>query len=280
MKKILITGARGYIGSFLFNELQSHYKVIGTSLHEDLSKNIISLDIRNIDKVFKCLNHTKPDIIIHAGAVSNVRKCEENPTEAFQTNVKGTFNIIEGANRINAKIIFISSLASKASSNLYGKSKYDAENLIKNVNSGYEILQLSMTFGLSPNTTNDRPFNKIINTLKTGNPKIYDNYWKFQPTYTKHLLEILEQLLLQDKFLGRSIPITTKESCTMYQLASDLLPTTSNIKASNLYANRTEEKIIYDKSFKLNFPIFSYSTMIDNLKEELNLYLTNQEIEQ
>ena len=278
MKKILITGARGYIGSFLLKELQSEYEVIGTSLHEDFSKKIILLDVRNIDNVLKCLNHIKPDIIIHAGAVSNVKKCEKNPTETFQTNVTGTSNIIEGANKINAKIIFISSLASKASSNLYGKSKYNAENLLKCVNLGYEILQLSMTFGLSPNTINDRPFNKIINTLKTGNPKIYDNYWKFQPTYLKHLLEILKQLLLQEKFLGRSIPITTKESCTMYQLALDLLPNTSNIKSGNLYPTRKEEKIIYDKSYELSFPIYSYSEMINNLREELTFYLANQEL--
>jgi len=273
MKKILITGARGYIGSFLLQELQSKYKVIGTSLHADFNKKIISLDIRDIDMVWKCLNHKKPDIIIHAGAVSNVKRCEENPTEAFQINVEGTSNIIEGANKINAKVIFISSLASKIPLNVYGKNKYDAENLLKGVNSGYEILQLSMTFGLSPNTTNHRPFNKIINTLQTGNPKIYDNYWKFQPTYIKHLLVIIEQLLLQEKFLGRSIPITTKESCTMYQIASDILPDNSIIKGDNLYSNRKEEKIIYDESFESNFPIYSYSKMVNNLKEELNLYL-------
>lgn len=274
MKKILITGARGYIGSFLLKELKSKYEVIGTSLHEDSNTRTIPLDIRKREVVFKYLSDIKPDIIIHAGAISNVKICEENSVEAFETNVQGTYNIVEAANKINAKVIFISSLASKNLSNVYGKNKFDAENLIKTVNSGYEILQLSMTFGFSPNTTSHRPFNKILNTLQTGFPKVYDNHWKFQPTYIKHLFFIIEQLL-EEKFLGRCLPIITKESCTMYQIASDILPNNIIIEKGNLYSSRKEEIIILNESLKSDFPTWSYNSIISDIKKNLEIYQLN-----
>jgi len=188
--------------------------------------------------------------------------------KAFETNVQGTLNIVEGANIINAKVIFISSLASITPSNIYGKTKYDAENLIKTVTAGYEILQLSMTFGLSPNTTNHRPFNKIISTMKTGYPKAYDNHWKFQPTYIKQVILTIEKLL-EKSFLGRCLPLVVKESCTMYQIATDIFPN-NNIESANLYSPRNEQIITYDTSFESYFPMYSYSLMIDDIKKELS----------
>ncbi len=205
------------------------------------------------------------------GALSNVKLCEKNPLETFETNVNGTINIVQAANIINAKVIFISSLASINPISEYGKSKYMSEEIIKTVTEGYEILQLSMTFGLSPNTKNHRPFNKIIKTKISGIPNTYDNTWKFQPTHLKHVFLVINRIIIEDTFLGRTIPVITKECTTMYKLITDILGN-NNILKGNSYSNRKEHVFGLNKLLDSNLPMCCYKLMIRDLKEDIRVY--------
>ncbi len=265
--KILITGAHGYLGSLLCAELRPKYEVVGTSRHGALNAEVVPLDIRAAELVTATFAALTPDVIIHAAAITNVASCEKNPTETFKTNAEGSLNIARAANEIGAKVIFISSLAARDPLKVYGKSKQAAENYIRTVRAGYEILQLSMTFGLSPNTTNNRPFNKIISTMQTGSPQVYDNFWRFQPTHTDHLLSIINRLLEQP-FAGRCLAVTTVETCTMYQIASDVLNPTL-VQGEHLYYGRSEQLIDSDHLPRLGFPAWSYSSMVKILREHL-----------
>lgn len=267
--KILITGARGYIGSFLFEQLKIKYKVIGTSLHKDFKNNIIFMDIRNTSLVEKIFNEELPNIIIHSAAISNVSICSINENETFRTNTEGTLNIVKAANRIRAKVIFISSLASNNPLTIYGQSKQKAEKYIQTVEAGYEILQLSMTFGFSPNTTSRRPFNKILNNFKSGKVQDYDNSWKFYPTYIDDLLFIIQKLIEQP-FLGRKIIVITEKKCTMYQLALDILRDNTIVHGLKIYENRIEDILDINLLTNFNFPIFKYDNMIKKIRKQWN----------
>lgn len=265
--KILITGASGYLGAFLSVELRSKFDIIRTSRQGSFDEEVIPLDIRDSVMVAKTFAALKPDVIIHTAAAANIGFCEKNLIEAFRTNTEGTLNIVRGANEVDAKVIFISSLAARDTLTVYGETKKIAENHIKTVKAGYEILQLSMTFGLSPNTKSHRPFNKILSALQMGTPQIFDKSWRFQPTYTEHLLSIINQVLLQS-FKGRSLAITTMESCTMYQIASDLL-NYPLVRGANLYHGRVEQIIELEHLSNFGFPTYSYSLMINQLRDQL-----------
>ena len=272
--KILITGARGYLGSLLCTELRSKYNIIGTSFHEDINAKIIPLDIRDASSVIELLAALSPDVIIHAAAIANVSLCEKSPAEAFKTNSEGTLNMVRAANEIGAKVILISSLAARNPLTVYGKSKKMAEKYVRTVKSGYEIVRLSMTFGLSPNTTNRRPFNKIISTMRTGMPRIYDNYWRFQPTYTEHLILVINRILKQS-FAGRCLEVTTEKACTMYQIASAVLRPIS-VQGAKLYYGRAEQLIDPEKLLSFGFPTCSYSSMIEGLRAQLASFAKKQ----
>ncbi|WP_394167962.1 sugar nucleotide-binding protein [Photobacterium piscicola] len=270
--KILITGVKGYLGSLFYEALRCDYEVIGSSRFGDSLLGIFALDITDKQAVNICFSCLNPDVVIHAAAMPSVGRCEKEPKQAFNTNVEGTQNIVEAANETGAKVIFISSLAALDTSTVYGKSKQLAEQHIRKVRAGYEILQLSMTFGLSPNTSNNRPFNKIISTIQIQSPIIYDNFWRFQPTYTEHVILVIKQIL-QQGFKGRCLAITTDGTCTMYQIASDVLKPII-IQEAKVYNNRTENFIDPITLLYQGFPTFSYSSMVADLRKQLESFYT------
>ena len=115
-KKVLITGATGFKGSWLSYWLYSlGAKVYAAGynpnqngrLFDQLNlKNKINLkiiDVRNYNSLKNYLNKTKPEIIFHLAAQSLVSESYKNPYNTFSTNVSGTINIIESISH-NSKI--------------------------------------------------------------------------------------------------------------------------------------------------------------------------------
>jgi len=114
LKKILVTGFNGFIGSNLVESLQKKYRIVGLSnqLKNKFKIQQIRGDVRKItiDKI--------PDdifCIIHLAALTDVRYCEHNPTKCFDVNFNGTQNMIEIARKTKSKFILLST------SHVYGK---------------------------------------------------------------------------------------------------------------------------------------------------------------
>lgn len=78
---------------------------------EVLEENIFHLDIRSEKDVFKCVERTKPDWVVHLAAISNVRHSWERRKETFETNVLGTANLFEAIRQFapHARVLFVSS---------------------------------------------------------------------------------------------------------------------------------------------------------------------------
>lgn len=94
---VFITGAAGALGT----ELKKLYPNALTPTHQEL-------DIGNRDEVFEFFkNHPEIDIIIHAGALTGIRPCEENQPLAWKTNVEGTRNLVDAVLESKKEIQFI-----------------------------------------------------------------------------------------------------------------------------------------------------------------------------
>ena len=109
-KKILVTGATGFKGSWLCCWLvKLGAKVYGTgfkpskkkSLFLDLNLkkkiNLKFLDIRNFKQVNKFVQNTKPEIIFHLAAQPLVSYSYKYPKYTFDVNFMGTLNILEAS---------------------------------------------------------------------------------------------------------------------------------------------------------------------------------------
>jgi len=120
-KTILITGSKGFIGSYLIRSLQNTYHCFGVSRSDNA-------DITHYESL-KALDVT-PDIIIHAAA-----SLGSDVEEAFSINVMGTLNICKYAKEKGAKhLILISSLSvyereENEYFNIYGRTKKQSEEI-------------------------------------------------------------------------------------------------------------------------------------------------------
>jgi UDP-glucose 4-epimerase len=146
MKKILITGSSGTIGTRLGEKLLNlGYEIIGVDWkknkwHKNLEKRTTHLDLRNKNLILKKLPK-KVDLIIHLAANARVYELVKNPDLA-RDNMITTYNILEYA-RINKikNIIFASSRE------VYGntkKAKHKEEDVkIENCESPYSASKIS-----------------------------------------------------------------------------------------------------------------------------------------
>lgn len=126
MKKALVTGGAGFIGSHLVDKLlQEGYSVVvldnfSTGRPENLShqKNnnnlrVIKADISDLDSIkpyFKGIDH-----VFHLGALADIIPSIVNPLGYYRSNVDGTFNVIE-----SCRIHGIKKIVYAASSSCYG----------------------------------------------------------------------------------------------------------------------------------------------------------------
>ena len=111
MKKILISGAAGFIGSHLVEECVNNNYEVAAFVHYN-SRNswgwldyssvkdkieVIQGDIRDFDSVSKAMN--KCDTVFHLAALIGIPYSYISPLAYIQTNIVGTYNILEAASR-------------------------------------------------------------------------------------------------------------------------------------------------------------------------------------
>ncbi len=126
MKKILITGCSGYIGSHLCKMLEKDYLVYGLDITTPKTniKEYYNIDITKtfeIDREF--------DVVIHLAALVNAGESEKIPISYYITNLNGTMNVI---NKIKCNnFIFASTGLADICPNAYGISKRAAEDVVR-----------------------------------------------------------------------------------------------------------------------------------------------------
>jgi dTDP-4-dehydrorhamnose reductase len=267
--KILILGASSYVGARLYFDLQKDFDVVGTYSSNKLSQKLVHLDITNKEEVNSLIDKVKPKIIVHVANNANARWCEANPAEAKLLNETSASYIVEAADKIGAKIIYISSFAAINPSNVYSKTKFASEEKVKQTKAGWIILRPSFILGFSPNTTNDRPFNRLLNNLDKGTRAEYDTSWKFQTTWVGHISQVIK-IVIQNNIDKEFIPIVSNELKSRYDTAKDIL----SLFGVPVYPVDKKDKlpVVKDdlsKLKELNLPIYSYKQIIDFIVEEI-----------
>ena len=112
MKTILVTGGAGFIGSAVVRHLinDTQHTVINVdkltyagnleslvSVSDDVRYHFEQVDICDAKEIARVLTQYQPDIIMHLAAESHVDRSIDGPGEFVQTNIVGTYNMLEQA---------------------------------------------------------------------------------------------------------------------------------------------------------------------------------------
>lgn len=218
---VCLLGGTGQLGHELQKELRDeNIYIFGRK----------DFDITNIDKSYEVLKDVRPNVIIHAAAVTDVDLCEDRRDLAYKVNGKGTENIAEISNRLNARLIYISTDyvfdGEKGDSyneedmqnpiNVYGKSKYCGElEVIKHLEK-YNIVRTAWLYGHK-----GKNFIKSILNLANNNSLLtVVNDQKGCPTYGLDLSRAIKELLKSDEY--GILHFVNDGCCTWYEFAEEI----------------------------------------------------------
>ena len=206
LKKILITGSNGQLARSLnFAFSKSLFKIINVSLNSGPGTNIAS-DLSNSKNVSKIIDNFKPDFIINCAAFTNVDLCEEKKEKAYKANVLIVKNLLKYMPK-ESKLIQVSTdyifdglkspyneEATPNPLNYYGKTKLEAENLIRSSRKKYIILRTGNIFSEFSDLPSNR-LNWILNNLKNNKPILAATDMISKPTHTASIAKLLVEML-------------------------------------------------------------------------------------
>ncbi len=97
-----MTGSRGQLGTELVALLEAagHHEVLGLDLPEH--------DLTDRDHVLGVLTSWRPDLVLHGAAFTAVDRCETEPELAYRVNCAATRFVADGARRVGAHVVYVS----------------------------------------------------------------------------------------------------------------------------------------------------------------------------
>ena len=252
MKRILVTGSAGFIGSHLTEYLikrgynvvafdrynsNNHYGWLENSKYKKKIKFILG-DIRDYDSVNKAMHDC--DSVMHLAALIGIPYSYVSPTAYIKTNVEGTLNVLESAKNLGIKQIIVTS-----TSEVYGTavSKKLSENDELKAQSPYAASKIAAdqlalsyyrSFGLPVKII--RPFNTfgprqsaraviptiitqalLRNKIKIGNLNVTRDF-----LYVEDLCSAYEEVLKSNKLLGEVVNVGVDSEISIKKLIKEI----------------------------------------------------------
>lgn len=236
--KILITGANGLLGQHLVQELlHQQFTVVATSkgpnrLPFEPSEQFSyrSLDVTDELNLEKVMDEERPDVIVHAAAMTQVDECEKNTELCEKVNVYGTTQLLVDAEAFSKYIIYVSTdfvfdglngLYREDDDlrpvNFYGFTKMQAEAIMHTSEIPWAIVRTCLVYGNPLQGTRSNIVNWVRESLQEGEPiKVVSDQLR-TPTYVGDLAKGLVEMIKR-----RSTGIyhlSGKDQLTPYQMA-------------------------------------------------------------
>jgi len=110
---VLVTGAGGQLGRDLVDVLSGRVPVGGRRAGSGAPVDVVGadhagLDVASRDAVLSVMEALRPAVVVHCAAWTAVDACEADPDRAFAVNALGTRHVAEGARRVGAHLVYVS----------------------------------------------------------------------------------------------------------------------------------------------------------------------------
>lgn len=202
MKKLLITGASGFVGSRIAEFYREKYEVY-TPIHREM-------DITDKESVHAVFERFRPDYVVHCAAISDIGKCDREPEWSWKVNVDGSRNMAKISGQYGAKCLVCSSDQVYQGScrkgphreeegiepiNLYGKEKKRAEEECLGENPECVALRLTWMYDVRRENRKEQGdfFTRLLSGLKSMEMLRYPIYDVRGITDVNEVVENLEK---------------------------------------------------------------------------------------
>jgi CDP-glucose 4,6-dehydratase len=118
-RRVLVTGATGIVGSWLVKELLARGARVVALVRDELpdSELVRSGDLariacvrgslENLDLIVRTIYDYEVEVLFHLGAQTQVRMAHRNPFECLESNVRGTYNVLEAVRRAQSQLVAV-----------------------------------------------------------------------------------------------------------------------------------------------------------------------------
>ena len=182
MKRLLITGASGFLGWNLCQLARADWEVVGTYARQQIEipdVEIQQLDLTDVDRVKQAIDRIAPDVVIHTAAASSPNFCQAHPAQSYQINVVASDRLAQICASAQIPLVFTSTdlvfdgtqppyLETDPVSpiNIYGEQKVAAERAIQLAYPQATICRMPLMFGIAPPTASSfiQPWIKALHS--------------------------------------------------------------------------------------------------------------------
>lgn len=223
MMTVLVTGAKGQLGTDLMNELEKQgLKGIGVDVAE--------MDITDAEACRRVISQSGADAVIHCAAYTAVDAAEDNVDLCRRINGAGTRNVALACRETGMKMMYISTDYvfdgqgtrpwepddQRAPLNVYGLTKYEGELAVEELIEKYFTVRIAWVFGVA-----GKNFIKTMLRLgkERGAVSVVDDQVG-SPTYTYDLARLLVDMI-QTEHYGR-YHATNEGLCSWYEFAKEI----------------------------------------------------------
>jgi dTDP-4-dehydrorhamnose reductase len=205
---VLIIGARGFLGQHIAQKAASAFQVFQADLPAAGWEGL-AIDVTSPTSIDEAFQQTAPDVVVLLAAISDIDVCESRPELAEAINVRGTARVVEACARTGAKLVFTSSAAifdgtrhgyresdDPTPVSVYGRTKAQAEDLIKQALPSAIIFRLALVVGFAQDHGTNAMLNKLQEKLASGQSVSFPSFEYRNPidalTLAAFMLELLQ----------------------------------------------------------------------------------------
>lgn len=249
---VLVTGMSGLVGTRIKDLLSSEFEFTDLSL-------ATGVNIVNFEEVEKRLRESDAKTVIHMAAKTDVDACEDDKIlgedgDAWQINVLGTDNIVRASENTNKRLIYISTdfvfdgtkdyytendIPNPV--NWYGRTKYEAEEIVMKSKVGSVILRLAYPYRSYFQERSDFVRRIIAKAKDAGEVEGLEDHI-FTPTFIDDIAKALQIFLNRD--VSGTYHVVGSLSLPVIDAVKEILSTfgldakVKNVKRSEYFRDR------------------------------------------